>query len=409
MIDLAIPGDLRSARYAAQDLRAVSRALGTLHEDLVGARRMAADYWVGAAAQGFQDRATEIEKTVLAQQDEVDRAVAGLDAFADTVGDARELMHSARAAAVQAGLGIVPAADAVLDAGLPDELAASIADPDQAPPVSGPALAPDPTRSGRLAAAYARCEETAVTARNLEGNAHAALLGIVNGLAPTPLLEYWLRKSGFLPPTGLGTGGYSLYGTGLGILGVGAATEWATRMKYGTFAPLGPGGRVMSPQGMSKTQKGIHAWSNDSWRAKANKSDIRNRWLRGGKFLGPAGGFVNGGIAGLDQWALDSDDPTLSTSERVGRAGAHVVIVGTAAWGGAALGAQGGAAIGLAFGGPPGAVVGAIGGGLIMGVAASEAGGAIADLTASTFGKGIELATDVVSDVGGALKFWERG
>lgn len=408
MIDLAIPGDVRGARYTAQDLRALSRALGTLREDLVGARRMGSDYWVGAAAQGFQDRASEVARTVAAQQDEVDRAVAGFDAFAATLDDARELMHTARAAALKAGLGIVPAADALVPGGAPDELAASIADPGEAAPISGPALTPDPTRPARLADAYAECQRLAVSARNLEGNAHAALLGIVNGLAETPLLEDWLRKSGFLPPIDLGAPGLALYGTGLGVLGVGAATEWATRMKYGTFAPINPLGERITARGMTRTQKGIHAWSNDSWRAKANKSDIRNRWLKGGKVLGPVGGFVNGGIAGLDQWALDSDDPTLSTSERAGRAGAHVVVVGTAAWGGAALGAQGGAAIGLAMGGPPGAVVGAIAGGIILGVAGSEVGGAIANLTASTFGKGVELATDVVSDVGGALKFWER-
>lgn len=147
-------------------------------------------------------------------------------------------------------------------------------------------------------------------------------------------------------------------------------------------------------------------------------------WDTTGKLATKAGSVLAGGLAGYEQWQEDSNDPTLSTSERVGRATTVGASTGLGAYGGAVLGTEIGASIGSVFPGP-GTAIGAVAGGLIGGVAGSEFGGWVGDRTKDAVGDLVDGGTKVVSgaidkagdiaddvgdaasDVGDALTFWD--
>lgn len=93
------------------------------------------------------------------------------------------------------------------------------------------------------------------------------------------------------------------------------------------------------------------------------------------KVLGPVGAVVTGGFAAWDRWEQDSQDPSLSTGEKVLRAGAD----GVANAGGGALGAWGGAAGGAAIGTMICPGVGTVIGGAIGGIAGGLAGSSAAN------------------------------
>lgn len=98
------------------------------------------------------------------------------------------------------------------------------------------------------------------------------------------------------------------------------------------------------------------------------------RWARLGKFARGAGYGVSFLTAGASQWAEDSENPNLTTTDRVGRTGGAAAAVGGGAaaggWAGAEAGGMAGAAIGTAIlpiggtavGGAIGALAGGIGG-----------------------------------------------
>lgn len=94
---------------------------------------------------------------------------------------------------------------------------------------------------------------------------------------------------------------------------------------------------------------------------------------KAGKILGPVGAVATGAFAGWDRWDTDSQDPSLSTGEKVFRAGAD----GIANAGGGALGAWGGAAGGAAIGTMICPGVGTVIGGAIGGIAGGLAGSSL--------------------------------
>lgn len=388
MIQTVVPGQPVEARWTAEDLRAALRVIVEVAAVLQWAVRNRAEAWSGPAGEAFAARLEWLAGQVSDLLGELEGVSRQLDQFADQLTTACELMASARTRAVQAGL-------AVTDEGI-------------LPPAEGPRMVGPvgPPASHSLAEAYRQCEEAAAWARRVEDAAHADLQRVLANTCAVPVWQEWLEKAGVLPPRDLGTPGTVLYGSGLGIVGAGVVVDWATKIRYGRFVARDAAGRFVSTRGMGFGQKVVAAWSDDAWQATARQAATRGQWLKGGKLLGPAGGMAQGGIGFLQQWKEDADDPALSESERVGRAGAHALIEGGGSWALAAVGAKGGGAFGFTIGGPPGAVAGAAIGGIVGGVVGSELGGVVADRLDGVAGEAAELVTGGVKDLGRAVKFW---
>jgi hypothetical protein len=208
-------------------------------------------------------------------------------------------------------------------------------------------------------------------------------------VADDGFLQNLLEKLGFLPPDGAGAFAGSLWGGGRGAFGLGATSEWMTRSRHGRFMP-----RV---NGRFTEVRSVHEdlWRRmrpSNWGAKPYHATSYHGWAKVGKASGIAGGVLVSGIAGLEQWEEDADDPALNTSERVGRAGTVAGLTGGSAWAGAWAGTQVGSALG-SFGGPVGTVAGAAVGGLVGGVAGSELGRATGDFLAEEGGSAVDAIT----------------
>ena len=106
---------------------------------------------------------------------------------------------------------------------------------------------------------------------------------------------------------------------------------------------------------------------------------------KAGKVAGVAGAVVDGGITAYDTYQIDTEQhPEWSEEHKIARAGVKGTFTGLGTWGGAALGAKGGAIIGTAVSGPfapVGAVVGGLVGGVIGGVIGHYAGESAGDWT----------------------------
>lgn len=388
MIETVVPGRPVEARWAAEDVRAAQRAVGEVVAVLEWAMRNREEAWSGPAAGDFAGRLDWLAARVTDLTSELDGASRQLDQFADQLTTAGELMASTRARAVHAGL-------AVTDDGI-------------LPPAEGRRMVGPvgPTASRSMGEVYRQCEEAAAWARRVEDGAHADLQRTLADTCAVPVWQEWLEKAGVLPPQNLGTPGTVLYGAGLGVVGAGVVVDWATKIRYGRFVARDAAGRFVGTRGMGFGQKVVAAWGDDAWQARARQAATRGQWLKGGKLLGPAGGVAQGGLGFMQQWKADADDPMLSESERIGRAGLHGLAEGGGSWAFAAVGAKGGGALGFAIAGPPGAVASAAIGGVLGGLAGSEVGGWVADVFDEPFGSGVGHAADGIKAMGSAVKFW---
>ncbi len=142
---------------------------------------------------------------------------------------------------------------------------------------------------------------------------------------------------------------------------------------------------------------GAQSWVDPYWRRLPAAADVKpdrfgTRWSTGptatkwagrAEWLGRAGDVAAVGVAGYNQWQHDASNPSLTTTDRVGRASGAAVYDGGAAvaggWAGAVAGAEGGAAIGTFVGGPIGTAVGGAIGGLVGGIAGSGIATGVAD------------------------------
>ncbi len=199
----------------------------------------------------------------------------------------------------------------------------------------------------------------------------------------------------------LNVGGHS-------ITGMSVVAAWMEKGKLGKFAPRGPNGRYIKWKNSPAWKNVLRMTSKDNWSAKPYQSASRTKWMTASKWAGRAGGVLTFGTAALDQWNTDSQDPSIDTSEKVGRSAVKGGTTLAGAWGGAQLGA----AIG-GFGGPIGIVAGGLIGGAIGGFLGSEAGDVALDLGKDLIkdaSKGIENAGEAVGDfagdVGDKLSFW---
>jgi len=190
----------------------------------------------------------------------------------------------------------------------------------------------------------------------------------------------------------------------------------------GRFAPRVPGQFVAIGTGWFGNRwfgpNTIRVLNESNWVPKPYQAGAYGSWSTIGKWAGRAGVVVTFGLSAYDQWQTDADDPSLSTSEKVGRAGAVGATTAAGALAGAWAGTQVGAAIGTACGGPVGTVVGGVIGGIIGGVAGSAAGQEFGSWIADGAGQATEAvvdwvgdaagtAGDALSDFGDALTFWD--
>lgn len=222
---------------------------------------------------------------------------------------------------------------------------------------------------------------------------------------PNLLGELWASLRGqVLWPTDQGAAGVAAWAAGRAGFGFGVGQSWMTRVQQGRFAPRGqlPNGRYgYLPWKTSPWY--TTAWraaQGSNWQAKPYQSTSYSRWSTAGKWVGRGGAALGFATAGYSQYLADANDPTLSTSERVGRIGMRTAVQGTAGWGGAMLGGKVGAGIGMAVGGPVGAVIGGVAGGIIGGVIGSGIGNEVADHLVEFGGEVAEGATELAEDVG---------
>lgn len=190
---------------------------------------------------------------------------------------------------------------------------------------------------------------------------------------------------------------------------------------FGRFVPRGLDGRFLKAQGSWRTVLNNMGRLDEAkvFTQKPGMSAQYGRWAAAGKVLGPLGAVIGGGIGAYGQWQQDAADPSKSTAERAGRAGAVGVATGAGGFAGAWAGAAVGGAIGSAVPVPVvGTAVGAVVGGVIGGFAGSTAGQEMGNLIKEPVGEataavsdfvghGLESAGKSAAALADALSFWD--
>ncbi len=212
----------------------------------------------------------------------------------------------------------------------------------------------------------------------------------------------WDKFSGSFWPADGSAYGLSAFGAGRAIQAFGIGAAYRNKVQLGRFAPRGPNGRFLPINGTSSWLNAWRAGRGSNYVANPGNAAAYGRWSTASKVVGRAGVVLTVGTSAISQWQQDMNDPSLSTAERVGRAGTAGVVTGAGAWAGAAGGAQVGAMIG-SFGGPVGTVIGGAVGGLIGGAIGAGVGDWVSDHVVEYGG---DLAQGVVD---GAEAAWDAG
>ena len=398
-LDLTVPGDPSACRSAATELAGVTTTLGGTSAELSGLVGRAARAWTGVGADAFVERLDTTRKNVDELTDRLEALGRAVESFAGELDVVRCAMADARATAVAGDL--VVRSQTVLR---PADQATTAADTEA-------------TKHAARVTAWNSAVAAAEDARIKETSAHEALATALAAAAGDGWLEELLGKLGFAPPDQLGAPAGGLWGLDRLGLAFGAAADWMIKGRYGTFQPR-VGGQFASPGAFSAWQRGLLSLDADNWHALPYAAGTRNAWATAGRWAGRAGAGVSFGTAAWDQWSQDTDDPTMSTSERAGRSVTVGATTAAGAWGGAWLGAQAGGAIGTMICPGVGTVIGGALGGIIGGFAGSELGGMVGDALKDAAGEAAEAVTDfvgdaadaigdVAGDLGDALTFWD--
>lgn len=414
MIDLQVYGSAFACRTVADGLGRLTTVAGGTFDALTGALNTVQSSWTGITADAAGARLSALRSEMATLEEQTQAVEAGLRGFADELDVVSNRMADIAGDAAAGGL-----------------IASAIS-------VSGPQSPGEDADANAVAAydgkaaLYADLATRAAEARTLEDEAHARLITVLAAVTDDPMLIAFLKDAGFLPagwelPGLLGFGAASVF------TGVGWQSSWYTMITLGRFAPRVAGEFVPIGTGWFGNRwfgpNMIRVLNESNWVPKPYQAGAYSSWSTAGKWVGRAGVVVTFGLATYDQWQTDADDPSLSTSEKVGRAGTVGATTAAGAWAGAWAGTQVGAAIGTACGGPVGTVVGGVIGGIIGGVAGSAAGqefgswiadgagqateavvdwvGDAADATGDWIGDAADSAGDALSDFGDALTFWD--
>lgn len=381
-IDLTVHGEPSACREAAGQIDDVRTALETLDSALSSARSRATGSWEGPAAAAFLmdvGRTTRATEEISGKLGDVSSA---LTTFAGTLSQVKSGMDDARATA--AGGGCTISGNVI-----------------QRPPDLSGEVSPTAAEAHeRKVEAYNRAFTLAEGAREDERRAHETLQGSLEGATGPGFLERLAQDFGIWPK-GDGAGWNYAAALGLGGLGLGSYSAWATMWKYGRYQPTWGPFSALPRNHMARS-----LWANDPlWRsmirhgrdanytARPGMSGARSMWSTTGKWVGRGGAVLEGGVSAYEQWQADADNPALNASERVARSGTVGATTGLGAWGGAVAGAQVGAAIGSVFPGP-GTAIGGIVGGAIGGFVGSQAGQAVGDFVKDEVGAAAHWAQD---------------
>ncbi|MFI7587097.1 WXG100 family type VII secretion target [Spongisporangium articulatum] len=381
MIDVRVFGSPEACWTAADEVLSVADALATVGADVRQQRSRSIAAWEGDAGDRFRAKVETWVTDLDDLQQHVRPAADALGVFGTQLRNVQLSMEAAKDAARAAGLQVTDQAiveTAALRDGITNATPAQLQAFDE------------------LKAQWTRIAGMVETARAQEQSAHDALGDALEQAAGDGWLAKLLQGLGFQPPSSGGTPALSLWALGAVGTGAGMGADWMTKAKYGRFQPIGPDGRVMSPKGLTAAERFKYSMGDKNWRAEPGKSVVRGRWSTGGKWVGRVGTVVAGAAAGYDQWVTDSDDPSLGTDERIGRATTQAVTTGAGAWGGAYAGGSAGAAIGSMIAPGPGTVIGGAVGGIVGGFAGSAAGGWVGDKLVGVGG-----------DVAEAITFWD--
>ncbi len=400
MIDLKVYGEPGSCRVAATGLADGAVALRTAAGDLEAVDSRSSAVWAGGAAEAFRTRVEDVREDLDELRGRVRTVEKALETLAGELTAVENAMAQARETARAGGVGVT---------------AHSIAEP---------TFSGDPTDEAQVAAHDAEIEvyNQAVTAvqeaRDREAAAHEAFQTSLDRAVGDGWVLTLLRKLGLAPPEHLDLAGGVLWGAGLAGTGFGVGADWMIKGRYGVFQPRDAGGRFGSAKPLTRWQRGIASLDSDNWRATSYDAATRNRWATAGRWTGRAGAALSFATSSLDEWRSSADDPSMSTSERVGSAATVGATTAAGAWAGASLGAQAGGAIGTMICPGAGTVIGGAVGGLVGGFAGSELGGAVGDALKTGVGEAAGAVTDfaggavdnlgdVAGDVGDTLSFWD--
>lgn len=387
-------GDPAACRRAAASVGLAAEALAKAESE-VDSIRAAASFWHGDAGEACRQelKATAVDAAELGSL--AGAAERALTDFAGELDVVRAALENARGIAVAGGLSVV--GDTIARPGDP-----------------GAGLTDGEVQAhNRRVTTYNEAFEVAEGARTKEERAHEAVSSAMSKLNGDGWVENLLERLGFAPPDDLGPVSGIGWGLGLGGLGLGTSVSWMIKGRYGVFQPR-VAGRFASAAGMGFWQRAAAASRSSNWHATAYRAGTRARWATAGRWASRAGYAVTAVTSGFSQWQEDADDPSLTTSERAGRAVTMSASTTAGAWAGAEAGAWVGGAIGTAICPGVGTVVGGALGGIVGGFVGSQAGEwageqllEVGEEAGEAVGDLIEGAGDVASDVGDAITFWD--
>lgn len=383
MIELVVFGDPAACRGCADTLTRVSTVAGDTVDAVTGALGAVESSWRGTAADAAGVRLAAARSHAATIESGAAAVAAGLVTFADEL--AVVLARMVDIASDGAGGGLPTSADGVW----PPEALPADAEPDRV------------ARHDDQERLYAALATRAGEARDLEVAAHAHLATALGAVTDDPAWISFLKDAGFLP-AGWSPAEVGGYGLGAAFMSMDWASQWLTHTRLGRFAPRVNGVFVPIGNGWFGNRwfgpNMVRVLDDANWVARPGQAAAYARWGNIGTWAGRAGTVVSFGLATYDQWQADADDPSLSTSERVGRATTMGVTTAAGGWAGAWGGAQVGAMIGTACGGPVGTVVGGVVGGVIGGVIGSGIGQEVGSWVVDAAGEATEVVVDVVTD-----------
>ncbi len=388
VLETRVDGDPSACRSAAATALDAHRALGDAEDKVGDARVTAGDSWHGGGGTAFYANVTTTNGYVSDVAGKMQAVSTALTDFAGELDVVTSNMAGARETAIASGLAVT---------------GTQIKMPDQA------------GASSQQTTGWNNVTGIVSDARRKESDAHGQLALALNQATADGVIENVLKFLGFLPqdskPADVGNWIF-----GLGGLAFGSASSILVTTRYGRFQPR-INGKFASPGGLSFWERFKAGTTSKSWHANPNEAAIRGKWETAGKWGSRVGLVVTAGVAAWDQWETDSQDPSLDTAAKVGRATTEGATTAAGAWAGAEGGAWLGGAIGTAICPGVGTVVGGLVGGLVGGAIGAWGGGEIGSVVLDPVGKATDAATQWVgheaSSLGSSidhglshLKFW---